>query len=72
MCQQKQKKKVAIYSLLMSGCLNISASLATLLLDKHSDEIEIWFITGECSMNTVHQLRVLVFTRFNSVAKGCS
>lgn len=48
MPQEKRKKKVVIYSLLMSGCLNISASLATLLLDKHSDEIEIWFITGEC------------------------
>lgn len=44
------KKKVVIYSLLMSGCLNISASFATLLLDKHSDELEIWFITGECQL----------------------
>ena len=51
MAPEKPKKKVVIYSLLMSGCLNISASFATLLLDKYSDELEVWFITGELNLH---------------------
>lgn len=40
------KKKIAFYSILCSGHLNVCKSIASALLDKHSDKIEIYFIVN--------------------------
>lgn len=39
-----QKKKLAFYSILSSGHLNVCISLGRVLLDKFGDQIEVYFI----------------------------
>lgn len=42
-----EKKKIVIYSLLTAGHLNVCTSLASILLNNHSDKLEVYFIVDQ-------------------------
>lgn len=44
---EKKKKKIAFYSILSSGHLNVCSSIATVLLDKFSKKLEVYFIVDD-------------------------
>lgn len=42
-----EKKNIVVYSLLTAGHLNVCASLATVILNKNSDKVDVHFIVDE-------------------------